>query len=54
MGPDFILLNLSVEFNDAATTEKLETRIAHIDKQIKEAYPEVTRIFIEAETAKSV
>jgi cation diffusion facilitator family transporter len=54
MGPDFILLNLSVEFNDAATTEKLETRIAHIDKQIKEAYPEVKRIFIEAETAKSV
>lgn len=52
MGPDFILLNLSVEFNDAATTEKLETRIAHIDKQIKEAYPEVKRIFIEAETAK--
>ncbi len=52
MGPDFILLNLSVDFNDAATTEKLEARIAHIDKQIKEAYPEVKRIFIEAETAK--
>ncbi len=52
MGPDFILLNLSVDFNDDATTGKLESRIAHIDKQIKEAYPEVKRIFIEAETAK--
>ena len=53
MGPQFILLNLSVDFNDAATTEKLETRIALIDKQIKEAYPIVKRIFIEAEAAKS-
>lgn len=52
MGPEFILVNLSVEFNDAATTEKLETRIAHIDRLIKQAYPEVKRIFIEAETLK--
>ncbi len=52
MGPEFVLLNLSVDFNDTATTEKLETRIALIDKQIKQAYPEVKRIFIEAESAK--
>ena len=52
MGPQFILLNLSVDFNDTATTDKLETRIALIDKQIKEAYPFVKRIFIEAEPAK--
>lgn len=53
MGPQFILLNISVDFSDSATTEKLEHRIASIDKQIKEAYPHVKRIFIEAETAKS-
>ena len=53
MGPQFILLNLSVDFEDSATTEKLEHRIASIDKQIKQAYPQVKRIFIEAEHAKS-
>jgi cation diffusion facilitator family transporter len=52
MGPEFILLNLSVDFNDAATTTRLEDRIAHIDRQIKDAYPFVKRVFIEAENAK--
>lgn len=52
MGPDFILLNLSVEFRDGATTDKLESRIAKITQQIKEAYPEVKRVFIEAEAAQ--
>jgi len=52
MGPEFILLNLSVDFRDSATAEKLETRIAHIDKLIKDAYPEVKRVFIEAESAR--
>jgi len=53
MGPEYILVNLSVEFNDAATTDKLESRIAHTDQLIKQAYPEVKRIFIEAETLKT-
>ncbi len=50
MGPEFILLNISVEFRDGATVEKLETRIAKITGQIKQAYPFVKRVFIEAET----
>ena len=50
MGPDFILLNLSVEFRDEATTDKLEYRITRITEQIKKAHPEVKRVFIEAET----
>jgi len=50
MGPEFILLNLSVEFRDAATTDKLEYRITRITEQIKKAHPEVKRVFIEAET----
>jgi len=51
MGPDFILLNLSVEFRDGATTDKLEYRITRITEQIKKAHPEVKRVFIEAESA---
>ena len=35
MGPDYILVNLSVEFNDEIRTEQMEVVIAHIDKNIK-------------------
>jgi cation diffusion facilitator family transporter len=51
MGPDFILVNLSVEFRDGESTETIEEAVATIDAQIKAALPEVQRVFIEAETA---
>ena len=50
MGPDFILLNLSVDFTDEALAPQIETAIAEIDAEIKRAFPEVKRIFIEAES----
>lgn len=49
MGPDFILLNLAVKFSDEATALELETTIARIEKRIKNDYPQVKRIFVEAE-----
>ncbi|MHC4947834.1 MAG: cation diffusion facilitator family transporter [Planctomycetota bacterium] len=49
MGPEYVLLNLSVEFTDEATATDLEQVIARIDRAIKEAYPEVKRVFVEAE-----
>jgi divalent metal cation (Fe/Co/Zn/Cd) transporter len=51
MGPDFILVNLSVKFRDGESTETIEEAVATIDAQIKAALPEVQRVFIEAETA---
>ncbi len=53
MGPDFVLLNLSVEFRDDATATELEQTIARIDREIKQAYPEVKRIFVEAEEKRA-
>ena len=50
MGPDFILLNLSVDFSDEALAPQIETAIAEIDTDIKREFPEVKRIFIEAES----
>ncbi len=50
MGPDFILLNISVEFRDEATASHLERAIERMDREIKKAYPEVKRVFVEAET----
>jgi cation diffusion facilitator family transporter len=48
MGPEFILLNLSVKFDDAITRD-LERTVARLDALIKQEFPEVQRIFVEAE-----
>lgn len=53
MGPDFILLNLGVEFTDEARAPDLEEAVRRIEGNIKDAYPEVKRIFIEAEDRSS-
>ena len=50
MGPDFILANISVDFNDRTSTGEMEMIIAEIDKTIKNKFPDVKRIFIEAES----
>jgi divalent metal cation (Fe/Co/Zn/Cd) transporter len=49
MGPDFTLVNLSVDFDDRATADQAESTIGEMDKTIKQRFPEVKRVFIEAE-----
>ncbi|MBV1904945.1 MAG: cation diffusion facilitator family transporter [Pseudomonadales bacterium] len=49
MGPEFILVNISVKFKDNATAVQIESSIEDIDKAIKSRYEHVKRIFIEAE-----
>lgn len=49
MGPDFILVNLSVEFSDELKATEIESVVVEIEARIKNAYPEIKRIFIEAE-----
>jgi cation diffusion facilitator family transporter len=50
MGPDYILVNLSVDFVDTATAEQVEDVIAEMDRKLKEKIPEVKRVFVEAES----
>lgn len=52
MGPEFILVNISVDFRDDIQTGAIEQAIAATDKRIKAQYPEVRRIFVEAEPRK--
>lgn len=52
MGPNFILANISVDFEDSLTAVEIENSIAEIDQNIKLKYPLVQRIFIEAERSK--
>ncbi len=49
MGPDFILLNVSATFQDSAKADDIEEAIEQLSVKIKENYPEVKRIFVEAE-----
>lgn len=48
-GPDFILVNLSIDFSDNATAGEIEEIISLMDREIKAAYPTVKRVFVEAE-----
>lgn len=50
MGPEFILVTISADFTDAVSSLEVETLISKMDNQIKQTFPEVKKIFIEAET----
>jgi len=50
MGPDFILANISVDFDNSISGQQVEADIAAIDRSIKQAYPQIKRVFIEAES----
>jgi len=50
MGPDFILVNISVDF----TANEMEIIVANLDKAIKNKFPNVKRIFIEAEARRHI
>lgn len=52
MGPEFILVNISVEFKDAATATEIEETVSQLDAAIKNEYENVKRIFIEGEARK--
>lgn len=50
MGPNFILVNLNASFAPELEAAQLERVIASLDVEIKQAYPAVKRVFIEAES----
>jgi divalent metal cation (Fe/Co/Zn/Cd) transporter len=49
MGPEFILVNISVDFADNIRAGEIEDTAAQMDHQIKTGFPNVKRVFIEAE-----
>ncbi|MBW2503249.1 MAG: cation transporter [Deltaproteobacteria bacterium] len=50
MGPEYILVNLSVDFADRLSALDIETCIKRLDLEIKSNNPIVKRVFIEAES----
>ncbi|MGQ7243107.1 cation diffusion facilitator family transporter [Salinicola sp. V024] len=54
MGPNFILVNLSVRFARGTPAERIERTIAKLDGEIKQKHESVKRVFVEAEARAGV
>ncbi|UCD10791.1 MAG: cation transporter [Nitrospinaceae bacterium] len=50
LGPRDILLNLSLDFEDNIKSEEVEASISEMERAIKAEFPEVGRVFIEAQS----
>ncbi len=50
MGPDDVLLNLDVRFQPELTAEEVARAVDEIEDTVREAFPGVRRIFIEAQS----
>ena len=50
MGPRDVLLNLSLDFGSSLSSDQVEAEVTRLERQIKAAFPEITRVFIEAES----
>ncbi len=53
LGPDNVLIALDVQFRDELTSDDIEAAVDRLEKSIREAHPEVSHIFLEAETIRS-
>jgi cation diffusion facilitator family transporter len=54
LGPNEILVNLHVNFTGELATDELESAIDQIEERIRAAVPAATRIFIEAESLRTI
>ena len=48
-GPNFLLVNISANFKDSARADDVEEAIENLGTRIKRQFPEVKRLFVEAE-----
>lgn len=49
-GPNDIFVALSLEFEDALPAAGVERAVTHIEREIKRRHPDVTRVFVEAQS----
>ena len=50
LGPHDILLNISLDFKDAMSSGNVQTTISELETSIKSKFPEIKRVFIEAQS----
>jgi divalent metal cation (Fe/Co/Zn/Cd) transporter len=49
LGPEDILLNVSLDFEDNLSSGQVEEAISDLESRIKGIFPEIRRVFIEAQ-----
>lgn len=49
-GPNDVFVALSLDFDDALPASEVERTVTNIEREIKAAHPDVTRVFIEAQS----
>jgi len=52
MGPEDVLLALSLDFRNNISAGKVENTIYTLEKNIKSRFPQITRLFIEVQSAR--
>ena len=50
LGPDDVLLNLSIDFDDRLDSVEVEAAVSRLEQRIKDDFPAVGRVFIEAQS----
>ena len=50
LGPQDILLNISLDFKDAMSSGNVETTISELETSIKSKFPEIKKVFIESQS----
>jgi len=53
LGPENVLLNASLDYRDTTTLPEVEATVTRLEARIRESFPEIKHIFIEAQ-AKEV
>ncbi len=50
LGPTDVLVNISLDFGDTLSANDIERSISNMERDIKSVYPEVKRLFVEAQS----
>ena len=50
LGPEQVVANFSVEFDDAASAPEIEQTVEAMEKKIRESHPQVSSIFVKPQT----
>lgn len=52
-GPKDVLVNLGLDFADTVSAERIESTVSELERQIKAAFPEISRVFIEVQSLRA-
>ncbi len=50
LGPEDVLVTMSLDFASGLSADDVERLVSELESKIKTAHPEVTRVFIEAQS----